>query len=175
MDFLCLDFMNSKIENEAVRGDLLMNEAWLKHLCHKWGLGEQKKDTRTTLVQLRDALYQTTADYSKTGEISAENLSSLNAHLKPVVFHNRIENSDAGCRVREVPQSSKSISFPYQIIMSFADLVSNHEAGRIKICENPDCGWIFFDESKSRTRRWCGNTCASLIKVRRFRKRQLES
>jgi predicted RNA-binding Zn ribbon-like protein len=33
----------------------------------------------------------------------------------------------------------------------------------------PGCGWVFYDRSKNRSRRWCEQaTCANLMKVRRF-------
>src|SRR5207244_1417681 len=60
-----------------------------------------------------------------------------------------------------------------EIAASFADLLAKHDSKRLKICENPNCRWIFYDESKSRTRRWCtNNKCANLWKVRRFRARK---
>jgi predicted RNA-binding Zn ribbon-like protein len=40
----------------------------------------------------------------------------------------------------------------------------------IKTCANPDCSWMFVDESKPGTRRWCNpGVCGSLINVRRYR------
>jgi len=175
MDFLCLDFINSQFESEAVTGAPLMEQAWLHRFCHKWGLAEPKKNIEATLVQIRATLYQAVREYSRTNVIAAEKLSGLNEYLKSVLFYNVIASNDAKYRVLEVPQGSDNALFLYRIVMSFADLVSNYEANRLKICENPDCGWVFFDESKSRTRRWCGNTCASLIKVRRFRKKHLSA
>ncbi|MCL6580471.1 MAG: CGNR zinc finger domain-containing protein [Firmicutes bacterium] len=39
-----------------------------------------------------------------------------------------------------------------------------------KVCANADCGWLFYDDSRNRSRRWCdGRYCGNLIKVRRFR------
>jgi predicted RNA-binding Zn ribbon-like protein len=50
------------------------------------------------------------------------------------------------------------------------------EPGRLKACENVDCFWVFYDNSRNRTRRWCDSRgCGNLIKVRRFRaKRRAE-
>lgn len=62
----------------------------------------------------------------------------------------------------------------HEIAASFAKVISSEDKTRIKICENADCGWVFYDESKNKTRRWCGPACGNLIKVREFRKRQKE-
>ncbi len=40
----------------------------------------------------------------------------------------------------------------------------------VKVCANPDCTWMFVDESRSASRRWCDvSICGSLINVRRHR------
>ncbi|TMC65135.1 MAG: CGNR zinc finger domain-containing protein [Chloroflexota bacterium] len=38
-------------------------------------------------------------------------------------------------------------------------------------CENPDCRWVYYDESANQNRRWCEDSCANLMRVRRFRAR----
>ena len=169
MDFLCLDFINSR-SGQGTEAD----DAWLPPLCDKWGLAEPEARVRSALPRLRDMLYRAAYEYSKTGSLSPGQLEGLNTYLEPVKLHNLLERDDAGFQIREIPQHAENALLAYRIVMSFADLIANHEAGRLKVCENPDCGWIFYDESKSRTRRWCDNTCASLIKVRRFRKKRLE-
>lgn len=43
---------------------------------------------------------------------------------------------------------------------------------RLKICNAPDCGFVFYDHSRSRTSRWCSmDTCGNRIKTRRYRQR----
>jgi predicted RNA-binding Zn ribbon-like protein len=41
--------------------------------------------------------------------------------------------------------------------------------------ENDDCRWVFYDESKSQSLRWCASVCSNLIRVRRFRERHRAS
>jgi len=44
------------------------------------------------------------------------------------------------------------------------------EGRPVKVCANPSCTWMFVDESKSGSRRWCDvSICGSLINVRRHR------
>jgi predicted RNA-binding Zn ribbon-like protein len=44
---------------------------------------------------------------------------------------------------------------------------------RLKSCANPECRWLFYDESRSRTARWCSmRACGSITKARRYRARQ---
>lgn len=59
-----------------------------------------------------------------------------------------------------------------EITASFVELIESGDYNRIKLCENPECKWFFYDETKSRTKRWCDDRCASLMKVRKFRSKQ---
>ncbi|MCX4658213.1 CGNR zinc finger domain-containing protein [Streptomyces uncialis] len=44
---------------------------------------------------------------------------------------------------------------------------------RLKSCDNPECRWLFYDGSRSRTARWCSmRACGSIVKARRYRDRQ---
>jgi|SRR5919201_2275159 hypothetical protein len=46
-------------------------------------------------------------------------------------------------------------------------------ADRLKLCENPQCRWLFIDRSKNRSRHWCeAATCGNRQRVRKFRRRQ---
>jgi predicted RNA-binding Zn ribbon-like protein len=56
-----------------------------------------------------------------------------------------------------------------EVATSFAILLTQHDPSRIKQCENPDCRWIYYDESANQTRRWCEDTCANLMRVRKYR------
>ena len=41
----------------------------------------------------------------------------------------------------------------------------------VKVCANPHCSWMFVDESRSGSRRWCDvSICGSLVNVRRHRR-----
>ncbi|MFD9949616.1 CGNR zinc finger domain-containing protein [Nonomuraea sp. NPDC059023] len=44
---------------------------------------------------------------------------------------------------------------------------------RLKSCDNPECRWLFYDQSRNRTARWCSmRGCGSIVKARRYRDRQ---
>ncbi|MFC7375627.1 CGNR zinc finger domain-containing protein [Brachybacterium sp. GCM10030267] len=52
------------------------------------------------------------------------------------------------------------------------EILSGERDGRLAICASPTCRAIFFDTSRSRTRRWCDmNTCGNRQKKARFRNR----
>jgi predicted RNA-binding Zn ribbon-like protein len=57
-----------------------------------------------------------------------------------------------------------------------ADLATAAATGalrRLKICGAPDCQFVYYDHSRSRTSRWCSTeVCGNRIKTRRYRRRQ---
>lgn len=57
-----------------------------------------------------------------------------------------------------------------------ADLATADATGtlqRLKICSAPDCGFVYYDHSRSRTSRWCSmDTCGNRAKTRRYRQRR---
>ncbi|MGM7702353.1 CGNR zinc finger domain-containing protein [Pseudalkalibacillus sp. Hm43] len=56
------------------------------------------------------------------------------------------------------------------ILQSAVDLlVSRNEWKRVKQCEGDPCGWLFYDTSRNRSRRWCSMAdCGNRAKARRF-------
>jgi predicted RNA-binding Zn ribbon-like protein len=62
----------------------------------------------------------------------------------------------------------------WEIVLSAANLFADGErTGRIKICANGPCDWVFLDTSRNGLRRWCRmDVCGNVSKVRRFRSRQ---
>jgi predicted RNA-binding Zn ribbon-like protein len=57
-----------------------------------------------------------------------------------------------------------------EIAVSVIELLSAGSPDRLRVCRNPDCSWLFYDESFNHSRQWCSaRACGNLLKVRRFR------
>lgn len=55
----------------------------------------------------------------------------------------------------------------WRVMKSAFDILTEEPAGRIKECEA--CGWIFLDQSKNKSRRWCNmQTCGSAHKAKKY-------
>ncbi len=53
-----------------------------------------------------------------------------------------------------------------EAVRSTADLLLSNQTGRIKCCT--ECGWLFFDSTRNRSRRWCDmKICGNKAKARR--------
>ena len=50
-----------------------------------------------------------------------------------------------------------------------ADLLTGFDSARLKICGNPECGWMFLDSTRNASRRWCDMAaCGNRAKAKRF-------
>jgi predicted RNA-binding Zn ribbon-like protein len=57
------------------------------------------------------------------------------------------------------------------VALSAAELLTSPQLPRVKACPLPEggCGWLFLDETKNGTRRWCSMAhCGARAKNRRF-------
>jgi predicted RNA-binding Zn ribbon-like protein len=44
---------------------------------------------------------------------------------------------------------------------------------RLKTCENDECRWAFYDQSKNRSAKWCSmQSCGNRMKARAYRARR---
>jgi predicted RNA-binding Zn ribbon-like protein len=59
------------------------------------------------------------------------------------------------------------------IALSALGLLSQADLSRVKQCPGEACGWLFFDTTKNKNRRWCEmEVCGNRAKQRRLRSRQ---
>jgi predicted RNA-binding Zn ribbon-like protein len=58
-----------------------------------------------------------------------------------------------------------------------ADLLTGFDPARLKMCSNPECGWMFLDSTRNASRRWCEMAaCGNRAKAKRFyRKKKLRT
>ena len=105
-------------------------------------------------------------------EPTGADVEELDAFLRRGVLYRRLEADDG----YQVVLGSVKQDWDWvlsQIAASFGELLADGERARIKLCENPECQWAFYDESRNRRRRWCNSAeCGNVFKVRNFRARQ---
>jgi predicted RNA-binding Zn ribbon-like protein len=64
----------------------------------------------------------------------------------------------------------------WPIAVSAVELLKAPELARVRECAGRGCGWLFLDESRSRTRRWCSAaSCGNRERVRRYYERRTTS
>lgn len=176
MDALCLEFVNSEFRDFRGRWveDRLQKPEWREQFLMRWGLRMDTSPDMATLaalVALRMTLRQMIEAIMK-GTLADSDIVALNRLLLANPVSQQLTRDERGYHLELVPLQKDWDWVQAEIIASFASVLEDYEPQRLKICENAHCRWIFYDESKSRTRRYCtNNICGNLMKSRRFHAR----
>jgi predicted RNA-binding Zn ribbon-like protein len=179
LESLSLQFMNSEWSDWRGSGrkeDRLDRPGWLEAFLAEWkleapippepehrmALGEMRSRLRSMTEMLREGCLPEKAD-----------IDYLNKAMEQIPAYPQLSEGVDGYRLDSKVSAVGWPSILGLIALSFAELLVHEDYRRIKICENTDCRWVFFDGSRSRTARWCSDTeCGNLMKVRNFRKRK---
>ena len=173
--FLCLDFINSQwFNSHKTFEEPLKCAKWRDSFCKKWALPEigVSDEIINNLMALRHFLHGTAIEFVLNKSISSPKLKKLNEYMALSYDFTQIESCGQQLFLRTTSGKKNSDTILSKIAISFSEMVTGPSIDRIKICNNPDCDWIFYDESKSKTKKWCGNTCSSLVRVRKFRAKE---
>ena len=165
MHVLCLDFINSQwYQTHRPFKELLTNKAWITEFCRRWNLPVWDPETEDphALFALRDFLFDAAVSFCKDRMLHQHQLDTLNDQLRKAVFYEQVEQPDGnGCQLRICAQRKGMDIVADRVLRSFAELITLYPAKQLKICANEECDWIFYDDSRNHTRKWCDNTCAA--------------
>jgi predicted RNA-binding Zn ribbon-like protein len=122
-----------------------------------------------TAHRLRDVIHDV---YAAVIAGRAPDLAALNAELSRVLPRRQLEGNHwiwlGADRDLESPL--------WPVILAAATLLTSPDAGRLRICAQQDCGWMFVDRSRNGFRRWCSMAdCGTSEKSRRRAAKQSTS
>jgi predicted RNA-binding Zn ribbon-like protein len=176
-DPLWADLLNSDwhdYRGSGAREDRISNDTWMASFLARagWEGGLPAPAEREFLRSLRSRLRRVVDALIAGKGLSSGDLKALNDFLASSPLVPRLEKRGSGWRLSQAPSAAGIGRVAAAVALSFASMLADGDPARIKICANPDCGWVIYDESHNRTRRWCDvKECGNLIKVRRFRAR----
>jgi predicted RNA-binding Zn ribbon-like protein len=175
-EFACVDFINSEFNDHTGSGrrfDRLPLEEWQRAFLNRWKLEAPVPAGAAQVAELRRlrARLRTILEHTPTGkDLDRGAVHYMNRQLASAPFVFKI-GSPGGLVI--VPVRNNWNRVTAELVRSTVDLLTGQDRRRLKVCANPDCSWMFYDESMNRSRRWCqANYCGNLLKVREFRARQ---
>lgn len=121
---------------------------------------------------LRDALHLLGDAQARGEALPAAAVAILSAAWVEAQAARRVVLADGRITVTdEAPEDWRRLY--HRIVEDSVRLFGGDGLDRLKLCGAADCGWLFLDHSKNRSRRWCTMAdCGTLTKVRRFRARK---
>jgi predicted RNA-binding Zn ribbon-like protein len=172
-----MDLLNSDRHDYLGRRkgvDSLDDPRWLEGYLKRSGF-EVPPAERSRLIpalrRLRRRLQDKADAVAQGTPVTAVHLEDLNEYLAAAPLVRRLDTQGGKARLRLEPVRRTAAAVLAGIVSSFAETLAAGGVGRIKLCGNKDCRWVFRDTSKSGTRKWCSPTCGNLMKVRRFRRK----
>ena len=126
-----------------------------------------------TALELRETIYQIGKSLAERRPPEERDRALLAARHAEFLSRARLTPHDGGFvwswDVRKGPV--EAVLGP--ISFSALTLLTQQDLSRIKQCEGDHCGWLFFDTTKNKRRRWCEmQVCGNRAKVRALRARQ---
>jgi predicted RNA-binding Zn ribbon-like protein len=127
-------------------------------------------ETFERAVVLRETIYRVFSAVAHRGQPRAPDLEALRAaHLEALAHYRIIPTEEGfGWKLTEGNELGRPL---WQVSLSATRLLTSGELDRVKSCPSTEggCAWLFYDESKNKSRRWCSmEGCGSRAKMRRM-------
>ena len=125
-------------------------------------------------VTLREAIYRVFSAIAGGRPVASKDVKVLEKFALEALKQRRLTPSARGGYgwqwKPEEAQNPEQILWP--IALSASQLLTSDQAGAVRECAADDCAWLFLDESRNRSRRWCDmKVCGNRQKARRHYQR----
>lgn len=174
---LALDFLNTRFGVGEQQRECLEDDAdviaWLLDAdaldepvnTPPTGIAEQARNLREHMRSVLAA-----AREGKSADITMINLVLQRGQPLPILTWS---SELPGFQERTMRRDQTSESFLYPIAQALVELVTEQNLRLVKQCEGSDCILLFYDQTKSRRRRWCSMaTCGNRMKAAAHRARK---
>jgi predicted RNA-binding Zn ribbon-like protein len=122
----------------------------------------------TEAVATREVIYHVFSAVAAGEPIEERDFAALKKAIAATPARQELARSDGryAWRIDDLRPSAPHLLAA--VLWSAGDLLLNVERRRVRRCANEKCLWLFLDESKTGTRRWCDMaSCGNRAKARR--------
>ena len=135
-------------------------------------LREAEKVLKRAVV-LRESIYHLFKSAIENWQPESSDLDKLDKELTVARQHQKFSGTKKGFGFQWIDVENRLDSMLWQISQAAAEILTTGDLSRIRQCGGNDCGWMFLDASRNRSRQWCDmKDCGNLAKVRRFRQQR---
>jgi predicted RNA-binding Zn ribbon-like protein len=164
---LCLDFANTRYwRGQAAPTETLNAPADLATWT-KAAKPPSPKDFGQAIA-LREAIYRLFDAQAQGKTTAPRDLEALNAALAQAPGRKMLKRSKGGYEWEVDARSAPALALLAPVLWSAGDLLAGPRLDRVRRCANPECGWLFLDDSRAGKRRWCSmSSCGNRAKAQR--------
>jgi predicted RNA-binding Zn ribbon-like protein len=181
---LCLEFANTRYwrgtgeptETLKTLDDLFtwaelantLDRVVVEDLKHRWPRGEGDAAALAEAVALREALYRIFTAVAKHEAPEPRDLDLFNRELAAAPPRTQLtkQNGAFVWRVEKLQPTVAELLTP--VLWTAGDMLAEPRRDRVRLCANEKCVWLFLDDSKGGTRRWCSmSACGNRAKAHR--------
>lgn len=124
-------------------------------------------------IILRETLHRIFSAIARHKPSNNADTTILNAELSEAMVHMRLTPSPSGHSWVTTFEGEALDRMLWQLVRSAADLLTSPKLSRVRKCSSKDCGWLFLDMSRNRSRKWCSmEDCGNRAKARRHYQRK---
>lgn len=182
---VCLDFVNTVGWRGTERprdwlrnyGDLLAWSARARMVSAKEAAALRRRAARRPkqaeqalrrACELRETIYQIVSRLSCGASPGDADIEAINRSFASAPPRHALAWTKEGFAWRAQDAAADLDRPLWAILWSTAEMLTGRELDRIKLCDGRGCGWLFYDTSRSRRRRWCSMAdCGNRAKARR--------
>jgi predicted RNA-binding Zn ribbon-like protein len=188
---LCLDFTNTASwEADQQTSEHLNDFPDLVRWCKEAALVGQ--DSAAALVEepeenraeatailakakdLRGTLYRIFIALSRRKFPASGDLQLLNEALGQTPLHLEIRRERDQFLSEHKAVGTKFAKLLGPVVWSAAEVLTSGKIDQVKCCASETCGWLFLDNTKNHSRRWCDmGDCGSQAKAKRYYRKKL--
>lgn len=189
---LCVDFVNTVAWRGSDVAESLHGVTDLLRWCSENGVTDRAARARLDhwasrnpagssamleeAITLRESLYRILFAITRNEASPARDVATLNAVLERAPVRHTVALVDRGFGWRIDADRCATAALLAPVLWSAGDLLVSPEVARLRHCANPKCLWLFLDDSKNGSRRWCSmQACGNRAKAHRHYLRMMKA
>lgn len=186
---LCLDFVNTtgarrsdepreRIHSYgdlliwARRAGLLTEEETEKLRAEADRRDDEAQAALQLALDMREALYRALRPLAEGERPAPEALCALDALLLKAARRRTLRIGPDGVEWSWSREPEELEWFLWPVVYSAEGTLMASDLSKLKRCD--ECDWLFVDETRNRSRRWCKKLCGDRVRARRYYRRQKE-
>jgi predicted RNA-binding Zn ribbon-like protein len=134
--------------------------------------GNRKADATRALAsvrQVREELYRLFLGIAERHHVDPKRVAGLARLWRAARNRQELVAGEGGVEVRLVANGADLDEMLWPIVLSAVELLTSDRLRLLRRCA--ECDWLFLDESKNGSRRWCKSTCGNRARSRQRYKR----